>query len=198
MSESQLDPEVFARGIGVLADRAGRELKAPTIRELYLIAREVLTTEEFTLAVRLHLKRSVFLPSVDELVNLVRPETDLKTEGQRAFAATFAALTTKTRTGPDGGSWTAVEWVNVAEAGFDPTAARQATEAIGGVAVLRDSPAVERPWLAHRWSEVYAQVRCVEQLRADRELLCLSLHQSPLLAGVPARPLLPAGGTEDA
>lgn len=69
-----IDSELFAQQMGILADRIGRPLAAPTLRQFHVSLSGRLTNEEFVAATTLAFEKCRFWPSVDELVELVKPK----------------------------------------------------------------------------------------------------------------------------
>lgn len=81
-----IDREVFVTEIAVLADRYGRELKAPTIAALYEILGAELTTEEFVIGCRRVMRRETFFPSPQQIIDAARvPEQPVEQTAAEVF-----------------------------------------------------------------------------------------------------------------
>jgi hypothetical protein len=96
-----IDKDIFAHQMGVLADRIGRPLKAPTLRMYFQSLSAELTTEQFvaatTLAFNLHDGKYRDWPSPMQLVELIRPLPGPTLDAFEAFERVLA-LTNDPRT----------------------------------------------------------------------------------------------------
>jgi hypothetical protein len=68
-----IDTQAFKLWLGILGDRFGRELRAPTIRAYYEILNAELSTEEFQLGCMGCLKREAFFPSPQQIIDAALP-----------------------------------------------------------------------------------------------------------------------------
>lgn len=89
-----IDRMIFAHQMGILADRIGRDLKAPTLRAYYQALSQSLTTEQFVAATTLAF-RSVSgefrtWPSPAQLIELITPVSDPRLSGPDAFERVLA------------------------------------------------------------------------------------------------------------
>ena len=84
---NRIDRATFALGMGILADRFGRELKAPTLRVYYELLAEELDTEGFVRGCKHVVKREQFFPSVQQIIDAVAAGTDVGLSALRAFRA---------------------------------------------------------------------------------------------------------------
>lgn len=80
-----INRDVFTHWIGVLADRFGRELKAPTLRVYYELLCEELDTNAFQVGCKLVLKREQFFPSPQQIIDAANPAHDRSLEALGAF-----------------------------------------------------------------------------------------------------------------
>ena len=80
-----IDGELFAQHLGVLADRFGRALAGPTLREYHARLSAELSTEEFVAAARLVFRDETFWPAPRVFVEKVRPSADPALLAQAAF-----------------------------------------------------------------------------------------------------------------
>lgn len=80
-----IDRRSFTVGMGVLAERCGRNLPAPVQSGYYQILSSELTTEEYEVAVQLAFRHARFWPSPQELIDYARPPRDLGLEAAAMF-----------------------------------------------------------------------------------------------------------------
>ena len=80
-----IDRKSFSIGMGVLAERCGRNLPAPVQSGYYRILSSELTTEEYQIAIQLAFRHARFWPSPQELIDYVRPPNDMALEAAKMF-----------------------------------------------------------------------------------------------------------------
>lgn len=89
-----IDRQIFAHQMGILADRIGRDLKAPTLRAYYQALKQSLTTEQFVAATTLAFRTITgdyrVWPSPAQLIELVTPVADPTLSGADAFERVLA------------------------------------------------------------------------------------------------------------
>jgi hypothetical protein len=68
-----INKALFANEISILADKAGRELRGPTIVALYDTMPRDMTDEEFVIGCRRALRRESFFPTPQQIISLSRP-----------------------------------------------------------------------------------------------------------------------------
>lgn len=87
IAADRIDRPTFALWMGILADRFGRELKAPTLRVYYELLAEEIDTAAFIRGCKLVVKREQFFPSVQQIIDAGGADTDVQLLALRAFRA---------------------------------------------------------------------------------------------------------------
>lgn len=140
-----IDHAVFGTEIAILADRYGRELKAPTIAAFYDVLGDELSTDEFIIGCRRVMKREAFFPSPQAIIDAARPKDE--SPEQRA-AEMFDRIRDR-----------AVAW------GRDPVARKAVANAGGESLVMADDPRI----VSYARRDFIAAFVELEQRRGDEE-----------------------------
>lgn len=89
-----ISKHIFAHQMGILADRIGRDLKAPTLRAYYQALSQSLTTQQFVAATTLAFRKLSgeyrTWPSPAELIELIVPVDSPRLSGADAFEQVLA------------------------------------------------------------------------------------------------------------
>lgn len=191
-----IDEQVFAHQMGILADRIGRPLAAPTLQQYHASLSRRLSDAEFVAATTLAFDKCRWWLTVDEFVELVHAQTPIALRANEAYNAVVRAV---------GSCYdrNEIRWDRLNA--LDAVAVR-AFRATGGFRTFDNLQLTDEPFVRRRFVEAYEaaaahaetqEAAALALTEADprvRELIAGTANARSLPARVPQRAIPPTAG----